>query len=60
MQTKPTVHSIEKISFYFIQCKAWESIVIGLAASSTSKGSQIKTTESMVSFKVTNCSIQLG
>ena len=37
-----------------------ECIVIGLAASSTSKGPQSKTTEPMVSVKVTNCSIQLG
>ena len=36
------------------------SIVIGLAASATSKGPQVKTTEPMVSNKVTNCSIQLG
>ena len=37
-----------------------ECIVIGLAASSTSKGPQVKTTEPVVSIKVTNCSIQLG
>ena len=37
-----------------------ESIVIGLAASSTSKGPRVKTTEPMVLIKVTNCSIQLG
>ena len=37
-----------------------ESIVIGLAAISTSRGPPIKTTEPMVSIKVTNCSIQLG
>ena len=37
-----------------------ESVVIGLAASSTSKGPQAKTTEPMVSIKVPNCSIQLG
>ena len=36
-----------------------ESIGIGLAASSTSKGPQVKTTEPMVSIKVTNLSIQL-
>ena len=36
-----------------------ESIGIGLATSSTSKGPQIKTTEPMVSIKATNCSIQL-
>ena len=35
-------------------------IVIGLAASSTSKGPQAKTKGPMVSIKVTNCSIQLG
>ena len=37
-----------------------ESIGIGLAASSTSKGPQAKTTEPMDSTKVTYCSIQLG
>ena len=37
-----------------------ESIIIGLTASSTSKGPQVKTTEPMASIKVTNCSIQLG
>ena len=37
-----------------------ESIGIGLAASSTSKSPQVKTTEPMVSIKVTNLSIQLG
>ena len=37
-----------------------ESIVIGLAASSTSKGPQVKTAEPMVLIKVTYCSIQLG
>ena len=37
-----------------------ESIGIGLAARSTSKGPQAKTTEPMDSIKVTNCSIQLG
>ena len=37
-----------------------ESIVIVLAANSTSKDPQVKTTEPMVSIKVTNCSIQLG
>ena len=36
------------------------SIVIGLAASATSKGPQAKTTEPMDSIKVTYCSIQLG
>ena len=36
------------------------SIGIGLAASSTSKGPQVKTAEPMDSIKVTNCSIQLG
>ena len=40
--------------FYFIQCEHRESIVIGLAASSTSKGPQVKTTEPMVSSKVRN------
>ena len=37
-----------------------ESIGIGLAASSTSKGPQAKTTEPKDSIKVTYCSIQLG
>ena len=37
-----------------------ESIGIGLAASSPSKGPQAKTTEQMDSIKVTYCSIQLG
>ena len=37
-----------------------ESVGIGLAASSTSKGPQAKTTELMDSIKVTYCSIQLG
>ena len=46
--------------FYFIQCEARGSIVIGLASRSTSKGPQVKTTEPMVSIKVTNCSIQFG
>ena len=36
-----------------------ESVGIGLAASSTSKGPQAKTTELMDSIKVTYCSIQL-
>ena len=39
---------------FMIFAKHWESVVIGLAASSTSKGPQIKTTEPMVSIKVTN------
>ena len=34
--------------------KYGESIVIGLAASATLRGPQVKTTESMVSIKVTN------
>ena len=37
-----------------------ESIGIDLAASSTSKGPQAKTTESVDSINVTHCSIQLG
>ena len=37
-----------------------ESIGIGLAASSPSKGPQAKTTELVKSIKVTYCSIQLG
>ena len=46
--------------FTLSNAKHGESIVIGLAASSTSKGPQVKTTEPMVSIKFTNCSIQLG
>ena len=39
---------------------SWQSIGIGLAASSSSKGPQAKTTEPMGTIKVTYCSIQLG
>ena len=46
--------------FYLIQAQHGESIVIGLAASSTSKGPQAKTTEPIDSIKAPNCSIQLG
>ena len=46
--------------FTLSNAKHGESIVIGLAARSTSKGPQVKITEPMVSIKVTNCSIQLG
>ena len=46
--------------FTLSNAKHGESIVIGLAASSTSKGPQVKTTEPMVSIKVTNSSIELG
>ena len=46
--------------FTLSNSKHGETIVIGLAASSTSKGPQVKTTEPMVWIKVTNCSIQLG
>ena len=48
--------------FFFTLANAWhgESIGIGLAASSISKGPQVKTTEPMVKIKVTHCSIQLG
>ena len=48
------------IFFTLSNAKDGESIVIGLAASATSKGPQVKSTEPMVSIKVTNCSIQLG
>ena len=48
------------IFFTLSNAKHGESIVIGLAASSTSKGLQVKTTEPMVSIKVTYCSIHLG
>ena len=58
----------EKVEFYmgsktvllYPMRSMGESIVIGLAASSASKGPQAKTTAAMVSIKVTNCSIQLG
>ena len=40
--------------------KHGERFVIGLAASATSKGPQVETTEPMDSIKVTKCSIQLG
>ena len=46
--------------FTLANAKRGECIVIGLAASSTSKGPQINTKGPMVSIKVTNCSIQLG
>ena len=46
--------------FTLSNAKNGESIGIGLAASSTSKGPQVKTTEPMDSIEVTNCSIQLG
>ena len=51
------VSSIYRVSFNFIQCEARGE---SLAASATLKGSQVKTTEPMVSIKVTNCSSQLG
>ena len=56
------VAHIDQLFFLFTwsNAKHGESIVIGLAASSTSKGPGVKTTEPMVSIKVTNCSIQLG
>ena len=47
-----------KIVFTLSNAKHGESIVIGLAASETSKGPQVKTREPMVSIKVTHCSIQ--
>ena len=53
------VSSVQEI-FTLSNAKHGESIVIGLAASSTSKRPQVKTREPMVSIKVTNCSIQLG
>ena len=46
--------------FTLSNAKHGESIGIGLAAISASKGPQVKTTKPMVSIKVTNCSIQLG
>ena len=54
------VVKIWKYFFTFFHAKHGESIVIGLAASSNSKGPQAKTTEPMDSTKVTYCSIQLG
>ena len=62
-------NSTQKVQIYSIHiyllftlsnAKHRESIVIGLAESATSKGPQVKTTEPMVSIKVTNYSIQLG
>ena len=50
---------LKKFSLFPLSnAKHGESNVIGLVASSTSKGPQVKTTEPMVSIKVTNCSIQ--
>ena len=46
--------------FTLSNAKHGESIGIGLAASSTSKGPRAKTIEPMDSIKVTYCSIQLG
>ena len=48
-----------RVDFTLSNAKHWESIVTGLAASSTSKGPQAKTAEPMVSIKVTYWSIQL-
>ena len=55
---KPTLKFY--LLFILSNAKHGKSIVIGLAASSTSKGPQAKTTEPMDSIKVTYCSIQLG
>ena len=49
----------QKKLFTLSNAKHGESNVISLAASSTSKGPQVKTTEPMVVIKVTNCNIQL-
>ena len=46
--------------FTLSNAKHGESIVIGLAASSTSNDPQVKTTEPIDSIKITNCIIQLG
>ena len=46
--------------FTLSNAKHGQCFVIGLAASATSKGPRVKTTEPMVSIKVPNCSIQLG
>ena len=46
--------------FTLSNAKHGKSIIIGLAASSTSNGPQVKTMEPMVLIKVTYCSIQLG
>ena len=51
---------IRVIIFTLSNAQHEEIIVIGLAASSTSKSTQVKTTEPMVSIKVTNFSIRLG
>ena len=50
----------KKSLFTLSNAKHGESIVIGLAARSTSKDPRVKTTEPMDSIKVTNCIIQLG
>ena len=56
--------NIRESNFFFrftlFNAKHGESILIGLAASSTSKGPQVKTTEPIDSIKVINCIIQLG
>ena len=46
--------------FTLSNAKHVESIVIGHAASSTSKSPPVKTMEPMFLIKVTNCSIQFG
>ena len=48
------------ITYTLSNAKHKESIVIGLAASASSTGPQLKTTEPMNSIKVAKCSIQLG
>ena len=45
-----TLFNAKQIKYYWI----------GHVTSATSKGSQVKITEPMVSIKVTNCSIHLG
>ena len=60
-KNKQTINSVKFIKFITLfNAKHRENIVIGLAASSTSKGPQVKTTEPTVLIKVTNCSILLG
>ena len=53
------ISSLKNTIFFFTlsNAKHEESILIGLAVSSTSKGPQAKTTEPIVSIKITNCSI---
>ena len=57
--TKFKIVQVMRMRFTLSNAKHGESIVIGLAARSTSKDPRVKTTEPMASINVTNCSIQL-